>query len=796
MSSLICGRCGQATAPNSSYCPHCRWVLSTGTILPDSSEAVAQLTFAMPRLGGFRTRRRLDHQRNQLERHIRDAIDPRVEELELRLEEDPSNPAIHRDLAALMVVERHWERANAHLQRAHQLDPDNYETHVNLGLVLANRGQWQPALDILQAARERWPENPALYLNIALVALHARRPKVSLEAISELERLSLENPTIGELFHDDAMTARGLAYLQLDRKIEARGALDSAVRRSTTLGQIEVLKAQVEGGEAPAQMEDDQDDEPVVELMENPLEDADQLMAMSAAGQEAHAHHTVDADKLNNLAIVEAAVGELDDARVHLEAALAMEPAHSVVLNNLAVLAYQAGHFQVAYRYLDVARQIEELTGHHEPMTANHLGVVLSALGRLAESLEQFQRAGQQERAEFEVFYNLGRAYIEHGMPERGVEYLRQAFRINPTQPDLHTVLGAAYLLRGRPHLIPEAIKHLRQTLKLRPHHRVAVVDLVMALLELQQKDEALKVLSQSLRADPKNPEALFLVAIMIMERGDHDSWATAGVQFNSVLLHRPDMLACQFNTALCQYLLGFRDSAALQLQRLTDRDPSFAPAYYMMGVGHAMAKRYKEALAAWMQTMRYEPSRSDVNANIAFIYYQREEFDTAIKFFNQAHQQDPQDAELLSALGICYARTGRFNQALAAFESSLKINPRSPVTHSNIGLAYYLHKQVEKAIAHWRTVSQLDQLYASRREEEQQRAFDESPVQLRPLNWRARIIMQAPLLPAPHTQLQPGYNAGNYRPVFADAELQRLYFLVGELRRMDRRLAAMSARY
>jgi tetratricopeptide (TPR) repeat protein len=103
------------------------------------------------------------------------------------------------------------------------------------------------------------------------------------------------------------------------------------------------------------------------------------------------------------------------------------------------------------------------------------------------------------------------------------------------------------------------------------------------------------------------------------------------------------------------------------------------------------------------------------------------------------------------------------FQQAVTALAQSLEINPHSPLVHSNIGLAYYLFTQIEKAMEHWRMVSQLDRAYAASREEEQQRSFDESIIRLRPINWRDRVVKLAPVLPRPATRLLPARALANF---------------------------------
>jgi Flp pilus assembly protein TadD len=246
---------------------------------------------------------------------------------------------------------------------------------------------------------------------------------------------------------------------------------------------------------------------------------------------------------------------------------------------------------------------------------------------------------------------------------------------------------------------------------------------------------------------------------------------------------------------ALCQYLIGFRDSAAQQLQIVTDRDPAFAPAYFLIGIGHAVGKRFDDALIAWNNALKYEPNNPELHANIAYIFYRKEDWQTAIKHFMAAHRLDPQDSGILGALGLCFARANMMHQAITSFQQSLALNPRSPITHSNLGLAYYIHKQVEKAIEHWRIVSQLDSDYAKKKEEEEQRSFDDSIVAMRPFNWRERTIKLAPTLPRPHTRLVPGFNARNFRFAISDPALRQLKTLREQLDAATRYLAWMNAK-
>ena len=794
---MVCGRCGHVTAPGSTYCLHDRWMLFVD--VPEGQRNAGGIeTIDAPRgMGGMLERRRHEKESSSLSRQIANVLDARVERLEKQVEKGQNDFEAQRALGTLALLQGHYERANAHFELAHRLDENDYETSVNYAITLAHRGQYQPSIELLQSARTQFPGTPALLLNLALVALQARRPPIVLEAIDELEKLWQNNEALAQDFHDEAMTLRGLALLADEKPHDARAALEMAARHQVAGPKKGNVRFDLETGEAIVEEEnegiiaavdvDENDDE---EAQDEAEDDTSFLIGKGA-----------DADLLNNLGIAEAAAGSFDRAVSRLAAAMRLEPGNARVHNNLGVLAYGQGQLRMALHHLELARQIEEYVEQPEPATFNHLGVVLSALGENEKSLEHFQHAGGHERAEFEVWYNLGRAFIEHGKPDKGVEYLRRAFQANPNHPDVHVVLGAAYLLRGQAALLPEAIKHLKRAVQLNGKHRIAFADLAMALIESDQLEPALRVTQQALKVHPRSAEALFLSALLTVRGADIGAGesaeqvvARAATQFNRAFDGRPDLLVCLYNMALCQYVVGFREAAAAQLETVVSRDVSLAPAYYLIGVGHADAKKFDEALVAWKKAAEYEPGNPDLQASMGFIYYNRQDFENAIRCYIRAHQAAPQEADFLSSLALSYARVGQLPKAVELFRHAMAMRPRDPVIHSNLGLAYYLQKQVQNAVEQWRLVSQLDASYAERRGEEQERSYDDSAIQLRPFNWRARIIKMAPILPRPHTVLVPGYNARAFRIALNDPELVRVQQMTVELESKNRLLGWMHA--
>ncbi len=842
---MVCGRCGFRTAPDSSYCPRCRWALVgnratlfaatsvgdqntagfkldlTGAPLP-GIEASVSLPEAPSGAGGMMARRRVDKQRSLLERDIREIVEPRLERLEEILAEQPSDAVTLKDLGVLSLLQESTERAVAFLQRAHEVDPRDLETAINLSIALAQRGQLQPSLTLLNALRDQHPDDPRVLFNLALVALQARRTPLVLEVTDALAALWKTTPSLAPVYHDDTLTARGLALLFDDKPEEARVALQAAARHG---------QSNASSNGASSTRKDASGLEMLVSDDQLIAAEFEILGEAASAEVEMLADKNQSADFLNNLALAEAEIGAFDRAQTHLNAAVRIEPGNARVDSNLGILAYQRGETDFAYKMLDLARQIEQQAAQTEATTHNHLGVVLTTMGRTDDAWREFGLASGHHHADFEVWYNLGRAYIENGKPDKGVSFLRRAFALEPQNPDLHATLGAGYLLRGtvQANLLEEALKHFKRALQIDARHFPSLVGLAMTCAQMENAQGASVVLNQALKLYPRRVEVLFLRALFTLTLDtDTERVARAGTQFGQVFAIQPELLAADYDSALCQYMLGMQDSAMHTLEKVVQRDPSFVPAYYLIGVGHAVARHFDQALTAWKTAVVQDAQNADIHAALGFGYYQTGDWPNAISSFESATRLLPTDADVAACLGLSYGRAGgvlrkereeraakksfikpsaerdaielrtlnnHLTNSVASFTRSLQLKPGNAVTHSNLGLSYYFQNKVENAVEQWRIVSKLDARYAMQREEDQYTNFDDSQMALRPLRWRDMIVGMMPILPPPHTRLVPGYNERAFRPALSDPILQRLHTLRRQLAHTMRLQSWMNAK-
>lgn len=156
----------------------------------------------------------------------------------------------------------------------------------------------------------------------------------------------------------------------------------------------------------------------------------------------------------------------------------------------------------------------------------------------------------------------------------------------------------------------------------------------------------------------------------------------------------------------------------------------------------HARAAVWQDDLSLWSDTIQKSPDKMRARFQLAFAYYERHEYATAIQKFAAAAQVSPPRADLLldwglsygalhetdkaieklqqsaalaptahvySQIGQTYGSAGRWQEALDALNQSNKIDPNYALTYFYRGLVYYNLHQCPQAVADYRRALAID---------------------------------------------------------------------------------------
>jgi len=181
------------------------------------------------------------------------------------------------------------------------------------------------------------------------------------------------------------------------------------------------------------------------------------------------------ADAHNNLGVALADEGKLDEAIVHYSAALRIKPDYSDAHNNLgAALADQGKVDQAIAQYTEALRITPDSAKAH-----NNLGVALASQGKFDDAIAQYIEALRINPDSADAHNNWAGVLIGQGELEEAIAQCAEALRINPGSADAHNNWGVALADEGK---LDEAIAHFSEALRIEPNDTKARDNLSVTL--------------------------------------------------------------------------------------------------------------------------------------------------------------------------------------------------------------------------------------------------------------------------------------------------------------------------
>jgi Flp pilus assembly protein TadD len=184
-------------------------------------------------------------------------------------------------------------------------------------------------------------------------------------------------------------------------------------------------------------------------------------------------------------------------------------------------------------------------------IAASNLGSGLRLRGKVAEAIEQSERAIVLRPAFPEAHLNLGLAKAAQGRTEEAERHFRRVLEIRPRSAPAHAGLGGLLGTLGR---LDEALQHFHRALQISPRSAPIHNDLGVVLARRGRIAEALPAFDEAVRIDPKFADAQNNLGMALAQSG---RLSEAIDHFRAAVDSRPDYLQAQQNLAHAQRQLG-----------------------------------------------------------------------------------------------------------------------------------------------------------------------------------------------------------------------------------------------
>jgi len=180
----------------------------------------------------------------------------------------------------------------------------------------------------------------------------------------------------------------------------------------------------------------------------------------------------------NNLGIALLKMGNADEAMVHYQKALEINPDDVEAHNNLGNVLFQKGDVDEAMVHYQKALEVNP----DFAIAHNNLGNALLRKGKVAEAIVHFQQALQIKPDSADAHNNLGGALLRKGRVDEAIVHFQKALQIKPDDADAHNNLGYALVRKRR---VDEAITHYQKALQISPDFAEAQKNLSNALNQI-----------------------------------------------------------------------------------------------------------------------------------------------------------------------------------------------------------------------------------------------------------------------------------------------------------------------
>lgn len=256
----------------------------------------------------------------------------------------------------------------------------------------------------------------------------------------------------------------------------------------------------------------------------------------------------------------------------------------------------------------------------------------------------------------------------------------------------------------------PELVK-LNQLLEANPNNDSLLYRRAEVYYRLEGYDEALIDLGQAIRIDSLKPQYYHLTADVLLDYArPNDSKRALDVLLTAAYLF-PDRIQTLLKLSEFQLIVRQHADALATLDKILQRDPQNAEAYFMAGRVALDMGDTTRAIASLQKSVQFNADNADAWRFLGRIFSQRNN-PVAIQYFDNALRVDSTDLESREYKAVFYKFRGEFDKAFEAYRDIIVRNPDYSNAYFDMGAIYLEQDSLKKAYDHFDIAIKTDPLF------------------------------------------------------------------------------------
>ncbi len=231
------------------------------------------------------------------------------------------------------------------------------------------------------------------------------------------------------------------------------------------------------------------------------------------------------------------------------------------------------------------------------------------------------------------------------------------------------------------------------------------------AYYQLDAYDEAIRDLSKAIQIDSMQPAYYHLLGDALLDYARPGDSKRALDVMELAAQRFPERFATLLKLSEFQLIVRQHGDALKTLDKILQRDPQNAEAYFMAGRVALDKGDTTNAIASLQKSTRFDATHLDAWMFLGQIFSNRDN-PTAIQYFDNVLRLDSTNLEAREYKGIFYKRTGKFDKAFEVYKDIIVRNPDYSNAYFDLGVIYLELDSLNQAYSNFDIATKTDPLF------------------------------------------------------------------------------------
>ncbi len=286
--------------------------------------------------------------------------------------------------------------------------------------------------------------------------------------------------------------------------------------------------------------------------------------------------------------------------------------------------------------------------------------------------------------------------------PEEAVRYLTAALALRPDSAGVHSNLGNALGMQGKP---AEAESAHRAAIALDPRYAMAHVNLGTALRDQGKPAEAESAYRAAIALDPKFAPAHNNLGRALRDQGKVPEAESA---YRAAIALDPKLAPAHVNLGNALRDQGKPAEAESAHRAAIALDPKYALAHNNLGAALGMQGKPAEAESAYRAAIALDPKFAPAHNNLGSALRDQGKVPEAESAYRAAIALDPKFAMAHSNLGSALRARDKLPEAESAYRAAIALDPEYADAHCNLGHLLRVLGRFDEALEEYRLGHEL----------------------------------------------------------------------------------------